>query len=270
MKQYLELLQDVLENGTSKGDRTGTGTLSLFGVQQRYNLTEGFPLVTTKKVFTKGIIAELLWFLKGNTNIKWLNEQGVHIWDEWANKDGELGPVYGEQWRSWTSVDYSSEFGAVFTDQIAEVIEQIKTNPDSRRLIVSAWNVGDISLMALPPCHLLFQFYVSNGKLSCHLYQRSGDCGLGIPFNIASYALLTHMIAQVCDLKVGDFVHTIGDAHIYLNHVPAIKEQLTREPRELSRLWLNPEVKDIDSFTMDDIKILNYNPHPSIKMDVAV
>jgi thymidylate synthase len=264
MQQYHQLLRHILENGVQKTDRTGTGTQSVFGYQFRFNLQEGFPLVTTKKLHLKSIIYELLWFLRGETNIAYLKEKGVSIWDEWANEQGELGPVYGKQWRSWEGKD-----GKVI-DQIKELITQIKTNPDSRRLIVSAWNVADLPDMALMPCHALFQFYVANGKLSCQLYQRSADVFLGVPFNIASYALLTHMIAQVCGLGVGDFVHTFGDVHIYSNHREQVMLQLTREPYALPTLQLNPAVKDIFSFGYDDFSLLNYQCHPAIKAPVAV
>ncbi|CAN5556944.1 thymidylate synthase [soil metagenome] len=264
MKQYLELLQHVMQQGVNKEDRTGTGTKSVFGSQMRFDLSAGVPLVTTKKVHTKSIIHELLWFLKGDTNTAYLKTNGVSIWDEWADANGNLGPVYGHQWRSWTTNDGRS------IDQIAQVIEQIKKNPDSRRLIVNAWNVGEIDKMALPPCHLLFQFYVANGKLSCQLYQRSADLFLGVPFNIASYALLTHMMAQVCGLKVGEFVHTLGDAHIYSNHFDQVKLQLSRDPLPLPTLQLNPLIKNIFEFKFEDIVITNYNPHPAIKAIVAV
>lgn len=270
MKQYLDLLQDILDNGVQKADRTGVGTLSVFGRQMRFNLQEGFPMLTTKKLHTRSIFHELLWFLKGDTNIKYLHDNQVTIWDEWADKEGNLGPVYGKQWRRWEGGD-----GKVY-DQIADVIQQIKTNPNSRRLIVNAWNVADIPKMALPPCHLLFQFYVSpetaarKAALSCMLYQRSCDVFLGVPFNIASYALLTHMIAQVCGLGVGEFVHTLGDTHLYLNHLDQTREQLSRTPRPLPQLKLNPAVKNIDDFKYEDIEILNYDPHPSIKAPIAV
>lgn len=264
MKQYLNLLQDVLEKGSEKGDRTGTGTISLFGYQMRFNLEEGFPLLTTKKLHLKSIIYELLWFLQGDTNAHYLQEHGVRIWNEWADPDGSLGHIYGYQWRSWP--DYKG--GHI--DQIKEVIEQIKNNPDSRRLLVSAWNVADIENMNLPPCHLLFQFYVNNGRLSLQLYQRSADSFLGVPFNIASYALLLMMVAQVTGLKAGDFVHTIGDAHIYTNHLEQVKVQLSREPRPLPTMVINPEVKDILDFKYEDFKLENYNPWPHISGTVAV
>jgi thymidylate synthase len=264
MKQYLDLLQHVLDNGTKKTDRTGTGTISVFGHQMRFNLAEGFPLLTTKKLHTKSIIHELLWFLQGNTNIKYLTDNKVNIWNEWADKDGNLGPVYGHQWRSWATADGRS------IDQISELIHMIKTKPDSRRLIVSAWNVGEIDKMALPPCHTLFQFYVADGKLSCQLYQRSADIFLGVPFNIASYALFTMMVAQVCGLKPGDFVHTFGDAHIYLNHMDQVKLQLSRDIRKLPIMTINPDVKDIFSFKFEDFELSGYDPHPHIKGEVAV
>ncbi|MFA7082341.1 MAG: thymidylate synthase [Bacteroidales bacterium] len=264
MKQYLDLLQHVLENGNLKEDRTGTGTKSVFGYQMRFNLQEGFPMVTTKKLHTRSIIHELLWFLQGNTNIKYLHENKVTIWDEWADANGDLGPIYGKQWRSWTNPEGET------IDQITELIEQIKTNPNSRRLLISAWNVGEIDKMALPPCHILFQFYVANGRLSCQLYQRSADIFLGVPFNIASYALLTHMIAQVCDLEVGEFVHTLGDAHIYLNHFDQAKLQLSREAYPLAQLKLNKEITSIFDFKYEDIEILNYESHPTIKAPIAV
>jgi thymidylate synthase len=253
-----------MQHGTEKEDRTGTGTVSVFGYQMRFNLQDGFPLVTTKKVHTKSIIHELLWFLKGETNIKYLNDNGVSIWDEWADENGNLGPVYGYQWRSWPSAN------GEHIDQITQLIDQIKKNPDSRRLLVNAWNVSEISKMKLPPCHILFQFYVADGKLSCQLYQRSADLFLGVPFNIASYALLTHMVAQVCDLEVGEFIHTLGDAHIYSNHFEQVNLQLTREPLPLPTLKLNPEVKNIFDFTFEDIAIENYQSHPAIKAAVAV
>lgn len=264
MRQYLDLLQHVLEHGDEKSDRTGTGTRSVFGWQMRFDLSEGFPLVTTKKLHTRSIIHELLWFLKGETNIAYLKDHKVSIWDEWADENGELGPVYGKQWRSWAGAD-----GATI-DQISWLIEEIKRNPDSRRLIISAWNVADLPHMALMPCHTLFQFYVVDGKLSCQLYQRSGDIFLGVPFNIASYALLTHMVAQVCGLKVGDFVHTLGDAHLYSNHFNQAREQLARTPGPLPTLRLNPEVNDIFGFSFDDIEIHDYQPQAAIKAPVAV
>lgn len=264
MQQYLGLLQHILLNGANKTDRTGTGTQSCFGYQMRFDLEQGFPLVTTKKVHLKSIIHELLWFLKGDTNIAYLKEHGVRIWDDWADNNGDLGPVYGKQWRSWEGKD-----GKVI-DQISELIEQIKKNPDSRRLIVSAWNVGELSEMALMPCHNMFQFYVADGKLSCQLYQRSADVFLGVPFNIASYALLTLMIAQVCDLKPGEFVHTFGDVHIYSNHVEQVKLQLSRTPFPLPTMKLNPEVNDIFGFQFEDFTLENYECHPAIKAPVAV
>jgi thymidylate synthase len=264
MQQYLTLLQHILKEGTQKTDRTGTGTKSCFGYQMRFNLQEGFPLVTTKKVHLKSIIHELLWFLKGDTNIKYLKEHGVRIWDEWADPNGDLGPVYGKQWRSWEGAD------GVVVDQIAELIEQIKTTPDSRRLIVSAWNVGDLKKMALMPCHNMFQFYVAEGKLSCQLYQRSADVFLGVPFNIASYALLTMMIAQVCGLEYGDFVHSFGDVHLYNNHFEQAELQLSRKPFPLPTMKINPAVKDIFSFQFEDFTLENYECHPAIKAPVAV
>ncbi|GAB2788541.1 thymidylate synthase [Dyella kyungheensis] len=264
MRAYLDLLQHVLDHGTEKADRTGTGTRSVFGWQMRFDLAQGFPLVTTKKLHLKSIIHELIWFLQGDTNIAYLKDNGVSIWDEWADEDGNLGPVYGQQWRAWPTAD-----GGV-VDQIRWVVEEIKRNPDSRRLLVSAWNVGELPKMALMPCHALFQFYVADGKLSCQLYQRSGDIFLGVPFNIASYALLTHMIAQVCNLGVGDFVHTLGDAHLYNNHVEQARLQLTREPRALPRLQLNPDVRSILDFRYEDIAIVGYEPHGAIKAPVAV
>lgn len=263
MQQYLQLMQHVLDHGARKEDRTGTGTLSVFGYQMRFDLSDGFPLVTTKKLHLKSIIHELLWFLKGDTNIGYLKENGVRIWDEWADENGDLGPVYGAQWRSWASSN-----GPV--DQISELIEQIKTNPDSRRHLVNAWNVGEISKMALPPCHILFQFYVANGKLSCQLYQRSADIFLGVPFNIASYSLFTMMIAQVCDLQPGEFIHTFGDAHLYSNHLEQAKLQLTREPKPLPVMTINPNVKDIFGFRFEDFTLSGYDPHPHIKAQVAV
>ena len=264
MQQYLSLLQHIIANGAHKTDRTGTGTQSCFGYQMRFDLEQGFPLVTTKKVHLKSIIHELLWFLKGDTNIAYLKVHGVRIWDDWADNNGDLGPVYGKQWRSWQGKD-----GKVI-DQISELVEQIKKNPDSRRLIVSAWNVGELSEMALMPCHNMFQFYVADGKLSCQLYQRSADVFLGVPFNIASYALLTMMIAQVCDLKPGEFIHTFGDVHIYSNHVEQVKLQLSRTPFALPTMKLNPEVKDIFGFQFEDFALENYECHPAIKAPVAV
>ncbi len=264
MKQYHDLMRHVLEHGTKKEDRTGTGTLSVFGYQARYDLSEGFPLVTTKKLHTKSIIHELLWFLKGETNIKYLKENGVSIWDEWADEDGNLGPVYGSQWRSWHGANGET------IDQIGSVVHQIKTNPDSRRLIVSAWNVAEIEKMALPPCHAFFQFYVADGKLSCQLYQRSADIFLGVPFNIASYALLTMMMAQVTGLKPGDFVHTMGDAHLYSNHIEQAKLQLSRECRKLPKMHINPKVTNILDFKFDDFTLEGYDPHPHIKGAVAI
>ncbi len=263
MKQYLDLLQRIIDTGVRKHDRTGTGTLSVFGHQSRFNLQEGFPLLTTKKLHLRSIIHELLWFLKGDTNLNYLHRHKVSIWDEWADENGDLGPVYGKQWRAWQTTD-----GRVI-DQISQVISQIKENPDSRRLLVSAWNVGEIEKMALPPCHIVFQFYVAEGRLSCQLYQRSADVFLGVPFNIASYALLTHMVAQVCDLQVGDFIHTLGDAHLYLNHIEQAKLQLTRQVLPLPSLKLNPSVRNILDFKYEDIEILNYNAHPHIKADVS-
>ena len=264
MQQYLNLLQHIIDNGAEKTDRTGTGTKSCFGYQMRFNLAEGFPMVTTKKLHLKSIIYELLWFLNGDTNIKYLNENGVRIWDEWADKNGDLGPVYGKQWRSWEGAN------GVVIDQISELIEQIKKTPDSRRLIVSAWNVGDLSKMALMPCHNMFQFYVADGKLSCQLYQRSADVFLGVPFNIASYALLTMMIASVCGLEYGDFVHSFGDVHLYNNHVEQAQLQLSRKPFPLPTMKINKEVKDIFSFQFSDFTLENYESHPNIKAPVAV
>ncbi len=264
MKQYHDLMQHILEKGVKKEDRTGTGTISVFGYQMRFDLSEGFPLVTTKKLHTKSIIHELLWFLSGDTNIKYLQDNGVKIWDDWADADGNLGPVYGHQWRSWPTADGGT------IDQIAQLIHMIKTNPDSRRLMVSAWNVADVNKMALPPCHSLFQFYVADGKLSCQLYQRSADVFLGVPFNIASYALLTMMVAQVCDLKLGDFVHTFGDTHLYSNHIEQANLQLSRELRSLPTMKINPNVKDIFAFKFEDFTLEGYDPHPHIKADVAV
>jgi thymidylate synthase len=264
MRQYLDLLDHVLTRGVHKSDRTGTGTRSVFGYQMRFDLAEGFPLVTTKKVHVRSIIHELLWFLRGETNIQYLTDNGVSIWNEWADADGELGPVYGKQWRSWAT----PEGGSI--DQMRDVVEQIKRNPDSRRLIVSAWNVADVARMALPPCHLLFQFYVAEGRLSCQLYQRSADVFLGVPFNIASYALLTMMVAQATDLQPGDFVHTLGDAHLYDNHLEQARLQLSREPRPLPTMRLNPAVKDLFVFKFEDFELLNYDPHPHIKAPVAI
>jgi len=264
MQQYQDLIKHILENGTDKSDRTGTGTRSVFGYQMRFNLAEGFPMVTTKKLHLRSIIHELLWFLKGETNIRYLKENGVSIWDEWADEKGELGPVYGKQWRSWEGVDGKTH------DQIVELIDQIKKNPDSRRLIVSAWNVGELSKMALMPCHTIFQFYVADGKLSCQLYQRSADVFLGVPFNIASYALLTMMVAQVCDLKLGDFVHSFGDVHLYKNHFDQANLQLTRIPFPLPTMKINPAVKDIFGFTFEDFELMNYQSQPAIKAPVAI
>ena len=264
MQQYLDLMQHVLDHGHTKSDRTGTGTLSVFGYQMRFDLAQGFPLVTTKKCHLRSIIHELLWFLKGDTNIQYLKDNGVTIWDEWADKNGNLGPVYGYQWRSWPTAD------GRHIDQISQVIEQIQRTPDSRRLIVSAWNVGEIEKMKLPPCHAFFQFYVADGKLSCQLYQRSADIFLGVPFNIASYALLTMMVAQVCDLKLGDFVHTLGDAHLYSNHLDQTREQLSRQPRKLPALNINPTVKNIFDFKFEDFVLQGYDPYPAIKAPVAV
>lgn len=264
MQQYHDLLKHILENGVKKDDRTGTGTISVFGYQMRFNLNEGFPVVTTKKLHLRSIIHELLWFLQGDTNIKYLKENGVRIWDEWADENGDLGPVYGHQWRSWPTPSGEK------IDQISKVINSLKNNPDSRRHIVSAWNVAEVDNMALPPCHTFFQFYVAEGKLSCQLYQRSADTFLGVPFNIASYALLTMMVAQVCNLKLGDFVHTFGDAHLYLNHLEQAELQLSRAPRPLPTMEINPEVKDIFGFKYEDFKLVGYDPHPHIKAAVAV
>lgn len=264
MKQYHDLLKHIIENGTKKGDRTGTGTISTFGYQMRFNLADGFPVLTTKKLHLRSIIHELLWFLQGDTNIKYLKENNVSIWDEWADENGNLGPVYGFQWRSWPTPDGKS------IDQISNLIEQIKKNPNSRRLLVSAWNVAYVDEMALPPCHTMFQFYVADGKLSCQLYQRSADTFLGVPFNIASYALLTMMIAQVCDLEPGEFIHTLGDAHLYLNHLEQAELQLTRDFRPLPTMKINPDVKNIFDFKFEDFELLNYDPHPHIKAAVAV
>jgi thymidylate synthase len=264
MRQYLDLMQLILDRGVEQQDRTGTGTLSWFGAQMRFDLAEGFPLLTTKKLHLRSIITELLWFLRGDTNIRWLKDRNVRIWDEWADANGDLGPVYGHQWRSWPTPDGGS------IDQIAKVIDMIKRTPDSRRLIVTAWNPADVDKMALPPCHLLFQFYVANGKLSCQLYQRSADVFLGVPFNIASYALLTMMVAQVTGLKPGDFVHSLGDTHLYSNHLEQARLQLTRAPRALPVMRINPDVKDIFSFRYEDFELVGYDPHPHIKAEVAV
>lgn len=264
MKQYTDLLRHILENGVRKEDRTGTGTISVFGYQSRFNLSEGFPALTTKKLHLKSIIHELLWFLSGSTNVKYLQENGVRIWNEWADENGELGPVYGKQWRSWPTPEGKS------IDQISNLISEIKNNPDSRRLLVSAWNVGELHQMKLAPCHLLFQFYVAEGKLSCQLYQRSADVFLGVPFNIASYALLTIMVAQVCNLEAGDFIHTIGDAHIYLNHIEQVKLQISREPFPLPHIKINPEVKSIFDFKFSDFELTGYQAHPHIPGKVAV
>ena len=264
MKAYLNLMQHILDNGTKKSDRTGTGTISCFGYQMRFDLAEGFPMVTTKKLHLKSIIYELLWFLKGDTNVKYLQENGVRIWNEWADEAGDLGPVYGKQWVSWQAADGRT------INQIKEAVELIKNNPDSRRIIVNAWNVGDLKHMNLSPCHALFQFYVADGKLSCQLYQRSADVFLGVPFNIASYALLTMMIAQVCDLKPGEFVHTFGDVHLYSNHLEQTKLQLSRTPRTLPSIKINPNVKDIFNFQFEDFELVDYDPHPHIKAPVAV
>ncbi|MEK6299229.1 MAG: thymidylate synthase [Acidobacteriota bacterium] len=264
MKQYLDLMKHVLDHGATRQDRTGTGTLSVFGYQTRFDLAEGFPLLTTKKLHVKSIIYELLWFLRGDTNVRYLKEHGVNIWNEWADEQGELGPVYGSQWRSWRTAERGS------IDQITEVIGQIKTNPNSRRLMVTAWNPGELSEMKLPPCHALFQFYVSQGKLSCQLYQRSADVFLGVPFNIASYALLTMMVARVCDLEPGEFVHTFGDVHLYSNHIEQAREQLTREPFELPKMKINPEVRSIFEFDYADFELVGYRAHPHIKAEVAV
>ncbi|MGJ3235682.1 thymidylate synthase [Marivirga sp.] len=264
MKQYHELMQHILDNGVQKGDRTGTGTISVFGYQMRFDLSEGFPVVTTKKLHLRSIIHELLWFLKGETNIKYLKENGVSIWDEWADENGELGPVYGSQWRNWPTPD------GKHIDQISQIIDQIKNNPNSRRIMVSAWNVADVPNMALPPCHALFQFYVADGKLSCQLYQRSADVFLGVPFNIASYALLTMMVAQVCDLEPGEFIHTLGDAHLYSNHLEQTELQLSREPYPLPKMKINPDVKSIFDFKFEDFELMDYQCHPHIKAAVAV
>ena len=264
VRQYLDLLELVLKTGTRKDDRTGTGTLSIFGHQMRFDLTTGFPAVTTKKLHLKSVVGELIWFLQGSTNVRWLQERGITIWDEWADENGELGPVYGSQWRSWPTPDGGH------IDQIARVVDSIRNNPDSRRHIVSAWNVAEVDRMALPPCHTMFQFYVAEGRLSCQLYQRSADVFLGVPFNIASYALLTHMVAQVTGLEVGDFVHTFGDAHLYLNHVEQAELQLTRTPRPLPRLRLNPDRTELADFEISDVELLDYDPYPAIKAPIAV
>jgi thymidylate synthase len=264
VRQYLDLVQRILDDGVPKDDRTGTGTLSVFGHQMRFDLAAGFPLVTTKKIHIRSVVAELIWFLRGETNVKWLQEHGVTIWDEWADDNGDLGPVYGHQWRSWPT----PEGGHI--DQLRRIVDQIQTDPDSRRHVVSAWNVADLDRMALTPCHALFQFYVAEGRLSCQLYQRSGDVFLGVPFNIASYALLTHMVAQVTGLAPGEFVHTLGDAHLYRNHLDQAREQVGRTPRELPRLWLDPSCRDIDEFEIESVRIDGYDPHPAIKAPIAV
>jgi thymidylate synthase len=264
VRQYLDLMQRVLAEGTRKADRTGTGTLSVFGHQMRFDLSRGFPLVTTKKIHLTSVVGELLWFLRGDTNVAWLHERGITIWDEWADEQGDLGPVYGHQWRSWPTPDGGS------IDQMQQVVDQICSNPDSRRLLVSAWNVADLPTMALAPCHTMFQFYVADGRLSCQLYQRSADVFLGVPFNIASYALLTSMVASVTGLEVGDFVHTFGDAHLYLNHLDQARTQLAREPRQLPELWLDPSVRDLGSFDLEHVKVTGYDPYPGIKAPIAV
>ena len=264
VRQYLDLVQQILDEGVRKEDRTGTGTLSVFGHQMRYDLAAGFPLVTTKKVHVRSVVAELLWFIRGDTNTAWLRDHGVTIWDEWADSAGDLGPIYGYQWRSWPTPS------GAHVDQLARVVEQIRLDPDSRRHVVSAWNVADLDAMALRPCHALFQFYVADGRLSCQLYQRSADVFLGVPFNIASYALLTHMVAQVTGLEVGDFVHTFGDAHLYVNHLDQAREQLARDPRPMPELWLDPAVRDLDAFAVDSVKVTGYDPHPAIRAPIAV
>jgi thymidylate synthase len=264
VRQYLDLMQRVLDEGVHKDDRTGTGTLSVFGHQMRFDLSAGFPLVTTKRIHVKSVVGELVWFLRGDTNVSWLHDHGVTIWDEWADGQGDLGPIYGYQWRSWPAPD------GRHIDQLGQVIDSIRTNPDSRRLLVSAWNVADLPQMALAPCHAMFQFYVAGGRLSCQLYQRSADVFLGVPFNIASYALLTHLIAQVTGLEPGDFVHTLGDAHLYLNHLDQARQQLGRAPRPLPELWLDPSCREIDAFGVDSVKITGYDPHPGIKAPIAV
>jgi thymidylate synthase len=264
VRQYLDLMQRVLDEGVHKDDRTGTGTLSVFGHQMRFDLSAGFPLVTTKRIHVKSVVGELVWFLRGDTNVSWLHDHGVTIWDEWADGQGDLGPIYGYQWRSWPAPD------GRHIDQLGQVIDSIRTNPDSRRLLVSAWNVADLPQMALAPCHAMFQFYVAGGRLSCQLYQRSADVFLGVPFNIASYALLTHLVAQVTDLEPGDFVHTLGDAHLYLNHLDQARQQLGRAPRPLPELWLDPSCREIDAFGVDSVKITGYDPHPGIKAPIAV